>query len=40
LRAAAEDPGSKVTDALKFYHAGDFAADPERLYLKMAQLPQ
>ena len=40
LRAAAEGAGSKVTDALKFYHAADFAADPERLYLKMAQPPQ
>jgi hypothetical protein len=36
LRVAAEFPGSKIKDALKFCPPGDFAASPERLYLKMA----
>ena len=40
LRAAAEFPESKpVQEALNFYQAGDFAENPARLYLKIAQLP-
>ncbi len=40
LRAAAEFPESKpISDALSFYRVNDFASSPERLYLKLAQLP-
>ena len=34
-RAAVEYPDGKIAEGLKFYHASDFAANPERLYLKM-----
>jgi hypothetical protein len=39
LRAAAEFPGGKINDALKFFQPEDFSSNYECLYLKMLRLP-
>jgi hypothetical protein len=38
--AAAEFPESKLKDSLKFFRPEDFDDGAERLYLKMAGLPE
>lgn len=38
VRAAPQYPDSSIRNDLQFYRAGDFADNPERLYLKMASL--
>jgi hypothetical protein len=40
LLAAAEFPDSKIKGSLKFFQAEDFGSAAERLYLKMARLPE
>jgi hypothetical protein len=40
LRVAAEFSDSKIKDALKLFRPDDFPESPERLYLRMVQLPE